>query len=381
MIFYLCTPNYKKGDVYFWYCKKKMTHNELILFLDEQINRGDSFAIYRIPGERHLNLIQQHGGTSYVLNDLEDLNEKSGFVIAPFVIGKETPLVLITGKEERITYSNELFSMGEIIDQRLVKRDRIDENYKKRFETFIKPIKDSKLEKLVLSRMYEYPRPDNFSVGFTFLKACQWYIRSYVYLFHTPQTGTWLGSTPEIILSGKGQNWHTVALAGTQTLQNGELPETWNNKNKKEQALVVSYIRSQLNSLGITPVENGPYTVRAAELAHLKTDFTFKLPDNVYLGSLLKLLHPTPAVCGLPKEEAYEFILENEAYNRRYYSGFIGMLNGQNGSNLYVNLRCMEIMKLKLCLYAGGGLLPSSTVTEEWQETEDKMFTMRKIIQ
>ena len=88
-------------------------------------------------------------------------------------------------------------------------------------------------------------------------------------------------------------------------------------KNRKEQDYVASYIRRQLLSLGIRSTESGPYPAYAGALSHLKTDFHFSLKDNKNLGDLLKVLHPTPAVCGLPKEEAYRFILENEGYDRK----------------------------------------------------------------
>lgn len=125
---------------------------------------------------------------------------------------------------------------------------------------------------------------------------------------------------PEIILSGEKGEWHTVALAGTQPLQNGELPTEWDDKNREEQEYVAFYIRKQLQALGIKPTETPPAPVRAGELSHLKSDFSFPLPDNKKLGELLKRLHPTPAVCGLPKEETYRFIRENEGYDRSYYS-------------------------------------------------------------
>ncbi|NDV58457.1 isochorismate synthase [Bacteroides sp. 519] len=352
-----------------------MTQSEFTIFLDDLVGQGKSFAVYRIPGDNCLNLIQQEE-EPYTLSDFGSLNRKSGFVIAPFVITEKTPLVLLTGKEQRIEVADKEYSSATVVNNTHI----IEELYRERFNVFITSLNNGELDKLVLSRKAECERAQNFSPGSTFLKACQWYIRSYVYLCHTPQTGTWLGCTPEIILSGEGQSWHTVALAGTQPLQNGNLPEVWDEKNKKEQALVAGYIKAQLNTLGITVTEKGPYTVRAAELAHLKSDFAFSLPNNDYLGDLLTLLHPTPAVCGLPKEKAYRFILENEGYSRRYYSGFIGMLDWEKGSNLYVNLRCMEILKDKLCLYAGGGLLPSSTLEEEWQETEDKLFTIKKVM-
>lgn len=84
------------------------------------------------------------------------------------------------------------------------------------------------------------------------------------------------------------------------------LPQVWDEKNRKEQDYVASYIRRQLLSLDIHSTENGPYPAYAGALSHLKTDFRFSLKDNKGLGDLLKVLHPTPAVCGLPKEEAYQ---------------------------------------------------------------------------
>ena len=188
-----------------------------------------------------------------------------------------------------------------------------------------------------------------------------------------------MGGTPEILLSGEKGDWQTVALAGTQSLRDGKLPKSWDHKNWREQQLVASYIRRQLSTLGITPEEKGPYSARAGEVSHLKSDFFFSLPNPEKLGDVLQLLHPTPAVCGLPKEEAYHFIIENEVYDRSYYSGFIGWLDPKGKSDLYVNLRCMNILPQTFTLYAGGGLLAASQLEDEWQETEDKLDTKRRI--
>jgi isochorismate synthase len=82
----------------------------------------------------------------------------------------------------------------------------------------------------------------------------------------------------------------------------------------------------------------------------------------------------------LPKDKAYDFILSHEGYNRRYYSGFIGQLIPEGKSDLYVNLRCMNILSDTLVLYAGSGILTSSEVESEWQETEAKMQTMKRLL-
>jgi isochorismate synthase len=155
---------------------------------------------------------------------------------------------------------------------------------------------------------------------------------------------------------------------------------SWDDKNLREQHLVTSYILNQLATFKITPQINGPYTTKAANLAHLRTDIVFKLTETNNLGNLLKSLHPTPAVSGLPKEEAYRYIEEHEGYNRKYYTGFLGMIDLDNETNIYVNIRCMEIGKSLLTLFSGSGLVLSSTSRDEWKETEQKLKTMASIV-
>lgn len=353
--------------------------------IDTLIRQGRSFAIYRIPGEEEPRFVMQASGSARLLYHIEELNEQQGFVIAPFRISRNCPIVLIrrdystlpdSSRTDYIRMDLEFHpDENEIVSERKTK-----DNYTHCFGSFIKPLQEKTLDKLVLSRSLTLDRDAGFSPAKAFYKACEQYIRSYVYLCHTPQTGTWLGGTPEIILSGEKGEWHTVALAGTQPLQNGEMPTYWDEKNKREQQLVSNYINDQLSSLGIQSTMQGPYPARAGALCHLKSDFRFKLDSHSKLGSLLSLLHPTPAVCGLPKEEAYRFILEHEGYDRRYYSGFIGWLNPEGRTDLYVNLRCMNIHHDTLSLYAGGGLLASSHPEEEWQETEDKLQTMQALL-
>lgn len=350
--------------------------------IDLLIKQNRSFAIYRIPGETVPRFVMQTSGTVRLFSTVEELNGQSGFVIAPFQVTPTCPIVLIRSDQEELPpgLTDDMWETNFSGNLNSNAYNQLQSVYSDSFQTFIKPLKNKELEKLVLSRCLTVSRNSIFSAVEAFFRASKRYIRSYVYLCHTPQTGTWLGCTPEIILSGEKNQWCTVALAGTQPLIQGELPSSWDDKNREEQRLVASYIQNQLHSLRIDFVEEGPYTVRAGELAHLKSDFWFSLPDNNKLGELLQLLHPTPAVCGLPKEEAYHFILNNEGYDRRYYSGFIGQLNPKGKTDLYVNLRCMNIQPQALTLYAGGGLLASSSAEDEWRETEDKLQTIRAVL-
>lgn len=341
--------------------------------IDHLIKENRCFAFYRLPLENHIHFLLQNNHSVDTLRHVEELNEQNAFVIAPFHTSPKHPIVLIRPEKEEILSIPQASTGQEFnhLDTSLPTDD-----YRLRFSTFANAVKENQFEKLVLSRKQEMLRESFFSPEQAFFLACKKYIYSYVYICHTPQTGTWIGCTPEILLSNSSKYWQTVALAGTQPLpQENETP-VWDEKNKLEQRIVADYIRKQLALYDIEPIEKGPYTVRAGKLVHLKSDFYFSLPDNHRLGNLLNELHPTPAICGLPKTEAKQFILENEGYNRSYYSGFIGRLQPAKNTNLYVNLRCMQIESQKLTLYAGGGILLSSELNEEWIETENKLQTM-----
>jgi len=362
--------------------------------IEALIKDNKSFVIYRAPNQEPV-FILQSSGKLLSLDNPEELNEKTGFVFAPFRVNASSPLMLmrpdvtVKGWKKITEYFSSVRS-NETLDKatsasvskesRSVCCGNNYDSYFRAFSFFIKSLREKTFDKLVLSRTKICPKEDSFSAGTVFYNACNHYPDAFVYLYHTMQTGTWLGSTPEILLSGEGDSWHTVALAGTLPFHKVETSGEWSEKNIREQQLVAGYIRNQLAAFGVSSNEEGPYTVRAGELAHLKSDFSFVLKAKDKIGSLLALLHPTPAVCGLPKEEAYRFILDNEGYDRRYYSGFMGWLDPSEKTDLYVNLRCMEIQSAQLILYAGGGLLSDSEPDSEWRETESKLQTMLAVI-
>jgi len=347
--------------------------------LDALIEQDACFAMYRLPEETSPRFVMQTTGTVSLFRDIDALNGQSGFVFAPFRITDGSPLIVIRPDCTDL-------SAVMITPAKKTRREPAGEKHKRSakaeysllFQRFHAPLVKGEIKKLVLSRSKTMERDESFSPGRSFFRAAEKYTRSFIYLFHTPQSGTWLGSTPEILLSGSGSGWKTVALAGTRYPNSGNV--SWDDKNLREQHLFTSYILKQLTSFHIAPDINGPYTIKAGNLAHLRTDFNFTLPEMTNIGTLLQSLHPTPAVSGLPKEEAFQFITEQEGYDRRYYTGFLGMLDPLAETNLYVNLRCMHIGKSSLTLYAGSGLLASSTCKDEWKETEQKLKTMASIV-
>lgn len=355
----------------------KNLHQDQIL--DTLIEKGSSFAIYRLPNEYKPRFVMQKSGEPTLFDDIDALNDQQGFVIVPFSISDEKPVIVIRPDCRDLAEVDASFVKGPQETPKNVKHKNIDKGeYTQLFQRFHQPLTDGSITKLVLSRSKDIPRKKGFSPGHAFFRAVEKYSLSCVFLFHTPQSGTWLGSSPEILLSGANTKWQTMALAGTRYPHSGSV--SWDDKNLREQHLVTSYLLHQLSTFQITPEINGPYTAKAGNLAHLRTDFNFTLPDNSKIGTLLKSLHPTPAVSGLPKKEAFQFILKEEGYDRRYYTGFFGMLEPAGETNLYVNLRSLEIGKSSLTLFAGSGLISSSNYKDEWKETEKKLETMTSIV-
>ena len=329
----------------------------------------ESIALYRLPFSDEFTVVIQDRQKASSATD--------GFVMMPFAESETHPTNVIS--PDRIV--NCKYCIDDILylaDKEKENATLPDECYKSAFEKFSKALNDEIFEKLVLSRC-EKIHSENIDAFSSFLKACVAYPRMMVYLAKTPTTGIWLGCTPEILLSGEKSHYRTVALAGTMPAVGNDIRDlVWSEKNKEEQAVVASYIRSRLNALATVIEEEGPYTSKAGNLVHLKSEFHFSPKPSCSLSDIINSLHPTPAVCGLPKDEAHAFILKNEGYDRSYYSGIVGMLDSSGTTNLYVNLRCANLSEG--IAYAGGGLLRQSDVRSEWNETEEKLKTIKKIL-
>ena len=348
-------------------------------------------AVFRQPHSDEVTLVVQKEGSPAELLSCSELNGRSGFVIAPFEVKSEQPILLIRPDSiEKMSLTDlAALSLDIPIDNRIGATGATRAHYAIDFANEHAQLELGTFQKIVLARCVdETPQTPQKPLDL-FLRACELYPRVFIALVWTEKSGCWLSATPEILLKGEGSAWQTVALAGTMKLEGKQLkydaplkdvPIMWTTKNIQEQRVVATYIAECLEQYASDFSEEGPSTVRAANLVHLRSDFSFTLSDNNHIGDLLQSLHPTPAVCGLPKKSAFDFIVRHEHTPRRYYSGFLGMLDPQAQTFLYVSLRCMNIEHDLCHLYAGGGLLKDSVEEQEWQETEAKLDTMRRCI-
>ena len=239
-------------------------------------------------------------------------------------------------------------------------------------------------QKIVLSRKVDLIL-EQFDFETLFNKLIIKYAAAFKYIFYHPKIGLWIGATPEQLVKMQGEVVKTVSLAGTQVYNKNENIE-WQQKELKEQQIVTDYILKIFKKIASEVTVSAPYSVQAGNLVHLKTDFQATVASDFKIEQVVNLLHPTPAVCGLPPNETKQFIIENEGYDRSFYTGYLGEWKKNfetfsiNDTDLYVNLRCMNIVNNRASLYVGCGITDESKPEKEFLETENKLQTMLAVL-
>lgn len=362
---------------------------------------GLSFALWRLPATTAVHFVaSQKPVTTHDVN-LEDTHP--GFLFAPFDPGKKK---VFLPADECFRYESGQFTVlkGDFLDKlHSTRKDRLptalyasshlpktstdQTGYQQLVALSRDEVLNGSFEKIVPSRCKEVPLPEDFDTATLFTALCARYPSAMVSVFSSPLTGTWIGATPEMLVSVDGrQHFHTVAVAGTQRYVPGmDLRTiTWTQKEIEEQALVERYIINCFKKIRLREFEErGPRTVVAGNVVHLKTEFEVDMVATRYpqLGTvMLQLLHPTSAVCGMPLQGSLAFLKEHEGYDRQFYSGYLGPRNMGHETHLFVNLRCMQVTADSAIVYAGAGVLGDSDPEKEWQETELKMRTLLDVI-
>ena len=338
-------------------------------------NEGLPFVVYNKPNSKEVNaFFQQNNQLIYQTNF-----EESGFVFAPFD-NSQSSIIFPSNQCETYQTNFDNESLIEFLSKTsldLIKNDdKSKNNHVLLVEKGINFLNQNNALKVVLSRKEEIDI-ENIDTIDVFLKLLNQYTNAFVYLWYHPKVGLWMGASPETLLSVKQKKFKTMALAGTQAFK-GSLNIHWDEKEKKEQQIVTDYITSQLVNFDISV--SSPFTKKAGSLVHICTEIEGELTAKNQLKDIINKLHPTPAVCGLPKDKAKNFIIENEDYNREFYTGYLGELNIKEQSNLFVNLRCMQINKQKASLYIGGGITLESYPENEWEETVAKSEVMKRVL-
>lgn len=200
------------------------------------------------------------------------------------------------------------------------------------------------------------------------------------FIYYTPDTGLWLGATPEIIArkNTKCGTIESMALAGTRLVKMHS--SDWDEKNAVEHLFVVRHIAETYERLGLNPVIGDVFSLRYGDIEHL-AHVIFSGNDNFDIIELTNALVPTPAICGVPTEDALAHISQFEKSPRLCYGGEI-IINANNHYESYLNIRSAHVCRCTAGnqwiynIHVGGGIVATSDPDKEWEETENKAKTI-----
>ncbi|WP_420593249.1 chorismate-binding protein [Robiginitalea biformata] len=351
---------------------KKTKFSKLERLLGEHRGKSLPFALFRNPGEEEIHSLLQ--------NDRENPGftggNQKGFVFAPFHAGASPTLFLRPDQAYRTPVPGGAACAMDIGPRPDTEAREIHMGL---VEEAVREIRTTSLEKVVLARRFSLPC--TLSAVEIFLRLCQTYPRAFCYVWSHPDSGTWLGASPEQLMEFDGTRGHTDALAGTQPAA-GFVAPAWSAKEYREQQLVTDFIVEKLREAGLEPEVGPTRDERAGALWHLRTRVGFQADADAAAG-LVGALHPTPAVCGQPRGAARDYILGHENFDREYYCGFLGEVGrtGPGSFRLFVNLRCLQLRENSAYIYTGGGITADSDPAAEWDEIQHKSLTVLRALQ
>lgn len=370
--------------------------------LHDCLKENECIALWKLPSRNEVNLIASN--EVKLLKELALEEMQPGFVVAPF--DTQNGKYFLPADNHFVIYSDRVERKGSEVElpdtasEKPVGKIKFhyaalpavnpteSRTYTDLIQKSVDAIEAGEFEKVVPTRNKLVQLQHDVDPLEYFERLCKQYPNALITLLSTPQTGTWLGASPELLVKvDSNLVFHTVALAGTQRYEPGtDLRQiSWTQKDIEEQALVSRYIISCFKKIRLREYEEyGPKTAQAGNLLHLKTEYRADMTATGFptLGSIMvELLHPTSAVCGMPLDKAKQFLTKEEGYNRQLYTGYWGPVNIGQEINLFVNLRCMQLFPFQAVLYAGAGVTTDSVPQKEWEETEIKMGTLLRVMQ
>ncbi|HBK82908.1 MAG TPA: isochorismate synthase [Flavobacterium sp.] len=323
------------------------------------------FVLFVKPNGNKVNAYFQNNSKLY------SFDNQNGFVFSSF--DAKTQLIFPEDYSEKCSESLQI-EAKETPHQFYIQTSKQEQIcFQKLVQKSVDVIKNGAFDKLVVSRKIEFS--DSLDIFETYSNLVSQYANTFRYLLFHPKIGVWLGASPEQFIKINTQNFQTVSLAATQLYSNNI---QWAAKEIQEQQFVTDFLVSTCQSLASNITISAPTTIQAGPLAHIKTIISGTI-ENHKKKLLISQLHPTPAVCGLPKEKAQAFLIENENYDRKFYSGFLGEWHQEQSVDLFVNLRCLEIGVVNT-IYVGCGITKDSIPEKEFIETENKSITIKNIL-
>jgi len=364
--------------------KDKWTHfpNTLLTIPTVLIKQNDSKQVLQV------NIKLQQVKDESLFSEIEDL----------------LTLIFTTQKNQTNSNKNIEFSTQEEYLSGSIKK-----TWQSLAEKAISQIQSGHFDKLVASRQHSLQTSDKISQVHLIQDLIKYYPSCTILSYHIADKSI-LAASPERLVTLQHPLIQSDALGGT-IFRPEQKNKASNNSSQKYTTPLPFFLKEKNNQTEIELSESekllkehdfisqtiyqsldplchtlkmpvSPYLMKLQNLYHLETPVQGKLMDNYDLFDAIEVLHPTPAVAGLPTQEAKKWLLDNENYHRGWYTGAFGWLDGHKNGDLSVMLRCALINsnKKQLDLFAGAGLVAESTPNAEWLETELKIHTILEML-
>jgi menaquinone-specific isochorismate synthase len=200
---------------------------------------------------------------------------------------------------------------------------------------------------------------------------------SHAFLFEPVPGSTLVGAAPETVATLRDGVFHATAVAGS--IRRGDSPREQaelaarllaSDKDRAEQRIALDDMVARLQTVSHQiRTDPQPHVLTLARIQHLETEIRASVPADVGVLDLLRLLHPTPAVCGLPRDAALAFLAEEEPFERGWYAGPVGLFDAEGNGIFVPALRTGVSTGSGWRLFAGAGIVDGSVPALEWEET------------
>ncbi len=328
--------------------------------------KPEAIIAYSVPGSSEFIL-----ATIKLAETIEEVTSFTSydFVVAPFDKSKHSQIGIKIANYAT-SKKFECFPKGK-----LNQKDSTKETYGHFFDRAKALISETQLRKVIISRVKNI-KDEVGDLYPLFLRMKNKYVSAYTFLIHIPAWGTWMGSTPELVLQSESDGFYSRAIAGTRPSSSNNLP--WGQKEIEEHKFIEQYLTQSLEAAELKYEISPTFDLKAGPVTHICSDIKI-IATQHHLDRILNIIHPGPALSGMPRDKSIKEISNIESHDRRYYCGYIGSIDSKEIS-LYATIRCMEVFEDGYSIYVGGGITSSSELESEWEETNMKSETLASLL-
>ena len=296
--------------------------------------------------------------------------ESNALILAPSAAASEVATLI-----ERAQRIPRALDASELHVERPMDRER----WLASVATIASEVRAGRYEKAVLATTQTLAGDAPISIGRALARLRENYADCHLFTM-TSGDSTFLGASPELLVSLTRGRVHALGLAGST--RRGATPEEDERlgaallesaKDRIEHETVVRAIRERLEpATDELLAPNQPQLRQLRNIQHLSTEISGRVRSGVDVLDLVQRLHPTPAVCGWPADRAREVITAHEAFDRGWYAGPVGWMDGAGDGEFAVGLRAAVVQGARAWLFAGNGIMGDSAPQSELDEVQLK---------